>query len=105
MTNIKFVSQCVFEKNLLVSFEYANQKSIAQPFDAATELVDKMLFKGEETCKEFLLLLQDANLVAMLPELKTMPWYNSQTCMSSTDTTSNVSNYPTQASHGRFSLL
>ena len=77
MTNIKFVSQCVFEKNLLVPFEYANQKSIAQPFDAATELVDKMLFKGEETCKEFLLLLQDTNLVAMLPELKTMPWYNS----------------------------
>lgn len=95
MVNISFVSQCVFEKNLLVSFEYADLKSISRPFEAATELVDRMIFKGETTCTEFLLLLQDAKLTSALPELMKLPWYNHRST-SSTDPTSNYVGSPIQ---------
>ena len=58
-----------------MQFEYADLTRISVPSDAATALVDTMIFKGDITCRAFLNLLNDARLTDMLPDLKTMPWY------------------------------
>ncbi|KAM3604177.1 uncharacterized protein V6R79_007402 [Siganus canaliculatus] len=63
----------VYEKNLITNREYNNLKSINKEDveGHVVELVDKLMSKGDDTCKVFLDLLQtDESIKATYPELK-----------------------------------
>ena len=72
---ISYVIQRVFEAKLVVEFQYDDLKNISPPSKAASELVDKILSKGETTCMAYLSLLQETKLTEVFPDLRTMPWY------------------------------
>ena len=69
----KLILNKVYEKKLITKREYNNLKSINKE-DAeghVIELVDKMMNKGEETCQDFLNLLQtDDDIKDTYPELE-----------------------------------
>lgn len=69
----KLILSKVCEKNLITKREYNNLKSINN-LDVeghVTELVDKMMNKGEDTCQRFLNLLQtDEDIKDTYPDLK-----------------------------------
>ncbi len=63
----------VYEEKLITLREYNNLKSINKEDEEGhvTELVDKIMLKGEDTCRAFLNLLQtDEDVKVTYPELK-----------------------------------
>lgn len=65
----------VHEKELITAREYNNLKSITgeNVEGHVVELVDKLLNKGEESCRSFLQLLQtDQDLTSTFPQLKSI---------------------------------
>lgn len=66
----------VDEKNLITRREYNNLKSIkGTVFDRVVDLVDKIINKGDDTCKAFVNLLQtDKDIKTTYPELKNIRW-------------------------------
>ncbi|KAK9539324.1 hypothetical protein VZT92_004435 [Zoarces viviparus] len=67
----------VDEKNLITPREYRNLKSINKEDveGHVIRLVDTLMYKGEDSCKAFLNLLQtDADIINTFPELKSMQW-------------------------------
>lgn len=72
----------VHEKNLITRREYNNLKSISKEDveGHVVELVDKIMDKGEDTCKSFLGLLQtDEELRTTFPDLNHIQL--SETCL------------------------
>lgn len=69
-----FILNKVQENKLITSREYTNLKSINKEHVAGhvVELVDKIMNKGEETCQNFLELLQTDDIVETYPGLKSM---------------------------------
>ncbi|XP_005804657.1 caspase-8-like isoform X1 [Xiphophorus maculatus] len=69
-----FILNKVQENKLVTSREYTNLKSINKEHVAGhvIELVDKIMNKGEETCQNFLELLQTDDIVETFPDLKSM---------------------------------
>uniref|UniRef100_A0A3P8U752 Caspase 20, apoptosis-related cysteine peptidase n=1 Tax=Amphiprion percula TaxID=161767 RepID=A0A3P8U752_AMPPE len=68
----KFILDKVFENDLITPREYNNLKSINKENDEGhvVELVDKIMNKGEETCRDFLDLLQtDEDIKSTFPSL------------------------------------
>lgn len=70
----------VDEKRLITRREYNNLKSINREdtWGHVVELVDKILNKGDDTCKAFLDLLQtDEDIKSTYPELRNLQWNTS----------------------------
>lgn len=67
----------VDEKKLISRREYGNLKSISREdvWGHVVALVDKIMNKGDDTCKAFLDLLQtDEDIKTTYPQLKDIPW-------------------------------
>ncbi|XP_054889764.1 caspase-8-like [Poeciliopsis prolifica] len=69
-----FILNKVQERKLITSREYNNLKSInkAHAEDHVIELVDKLMNKGEETCQNFLKLLETDDVAETYPDLKSI---------------------------------
>ena len=77
--DFRLILNKVQEKNLITDRDYHNLKSINKEDveGHVVELVDKIMNKGEETCQDFLSLLQtDEDIKDTLPVLKDMQWNN-----------------------------
>ena len=69
----------VDEKELITSREYRNLTSISREDveGHVVKLVDKIMDKGDDTCRKFLDLLQtDEEIKSTFPELKEIQWTN-----------------------------
>lgn len=67
----------VDERGLITRREYTNLKSIngVDAWGHVVELVDKILNKGDDTCRAFLDLLHtDDDIKGAYPELAKLPW-------------------------------
>lgn len=76
-TDYGLILNKVDERGLITRREYTNLKSInrVDAWGHAVELVDKILNKGEDTCRAFLDLLHtDDDVKSAYPELGKLPW-------------------------------
>ncbi|XP_051565117.1 uncharacterized protein si:dkey-10c21.1 isoform X2 [Myxocyprinus asiaticus] len=64
------ILQHVQSANLITNTEYEKLKSITVPTDKTIELLDIILRKGENVCREFLDLLKKDDVNEMYPELR-----------------------------------
>ncbi|XP_051998841.1 uncharacterized protein si:dkey-10c21.1 [Xyrauchen texanus] len=65
-----FILQHVQSANLITNLEYEKLKSITLSTDTTIELLDIILKKGENVCREFLNLLKKDDVNEMSPELR-----------------------------------
>uniref|UniRef100_A0A3Q3N6V3 Caspase-8-like n=1 Tax=Mastacembelus armatus TaxID=205130 RepID=A0A3Q3N6V3_9TELE len=82
-TDHGFILDKVQEKKLITSREYKNLKSINKEDVGGhvREMVDKIMDKGETTCRDFLELLEtDQGIKETYPDLKNIPLTNSCCC-------------------------
>ncbi|XP_073347631.1 caspase-8-like [Pagrus major] len=78
-TDYSLILNKVDEKKLITTREYNNLKSVNRENEEGhvVRLVDKIMGKGEDTCKKFLDLLQtDEEIKGTYPELKKLQWTN-----------------------------
>ncbi|XP_028283316.1 uncharacterized protein LOC114449694 [Parambassis ranga] len=76
-TDYRLILNTVYEKGLIARREYNNLKSINKEDveGHVVELVDKIMNKGEDTCRTFLDLLQtDTGVIETFPNLKDIQW-------------------------------
>ena len=74
----RLILNMVDEKGLLTRREYNNLKSMKVDDEGLiNELLDKIMDKGDDTCRAFLQLLQtDEEIKSTFPDLKKIQWAN-----------------------------
>uniref|UniRef100_A0A672ICT5 CARD domain-containing protein n=1 Tax=Salarias fasciatus TaxID=181472 RepID=A0A672ICT5_SALFA len=64
------ILQHVHAKGLISYVQYQDLKHMTKPSQAVTELLDVLIGKGQETCAQFLQLLEEPDCLDTYPQLK-----------------------------------
>ncbi|KAM8748440.1 uncharacterized protein AB9X84_013600 [Acanthopagrus schlegelii] len=70
MADPSFILQHVQAKEIITDREYQRVKSVTQPEEKVTELLDCVISKGEDYCSRFLDILKVPNVVQTYPQLR-----------------------------------
>lgn len=65
-----FILQHVHQANLITHREYMNLKDISERQNKVINLLDKLIGKGEERCRNFIDLLRQDSILEGFPKLK-----------------------------------
>lgn len=68
--DLMHILQHVQAKELITMPEYDELKSVTVPRDRVVKLLDIILGKGENVCRDFLILLKDDDVNEISPELR-----------------------------------
>ncbi|XP_030283082.1 uncharacterized protein LOC115587419 isoform X2 [Sparus aurata] len=72
MADPSFILQHVQAKEIITDREYQKVKSVAQPEEKVTELLDCVISKGEDYCSRFLDILKETDVLETYPQLEGM---------------------------------
>lgn len=70
MADPSFILQHVQAKEIITDREYQKVKSVAQPEEKVTELLDCVILKGEDYCSRFLDILKAPDVLETYPQLE-----------------------------------
>lgn len=63
------ILQHVHSEEIITDSEYRTIKAITNPYEACSDLLDKLYDKGEETCAKFLCVLDNKRIKETYPDL------------------------------------
>ncbi|KAM9347019.1 uncharacterized protein ABDE67_011344 [Symphorus nematophorus] len=70
MADHSFILQHVHAKHIVTDRQYQDMMNITQPSKTITDLIDHVIFSGQQSCSRFLEVLKDADVVRTYPQLK-----------------------------------